>query len=523
MRRFISVSIALLLPMVGLLVTARGDDTATGIPDATQQPGATGDAPFPVRSPKPTTTSTPSPTQTSAIGTQEARPLTPVQLRDVLTLVLYERPDETTDSAIDAFLAPGLDSIRLTRDPHSAPFLVDMLGIPPYGMLYRRHIGDSLRQLTGVEAIGTDWFQWVEWVEAHPEYAAPAPYAWWKGEVLSTVDPRFRMFLPEDGVTHTIRLEEIVWGGVHVDAIPSLDKPKTIPLEEAHYLESDEQVFGVYLDGEARAYPLRIMNWHEMANDVLGDQPFTLAYCTLCGSGILYDTRRPAGQEPYTFGSSGLLYRSNKLMYDMGIYNLWNQFTGQPVVGEHVGENVTLPILPVTLTTWAEWSRQHPDTTVLSLETGYDRNYATPGTPGAAYADYFSSPHLMFPGGPGGRDARLGPKSQVFVAVTGTGASKAYPLDLLRGTPVLNDALGETSIVLVSDDGGGVQAYQRGELSFMRDSDGRLVDGAGHEWRSAADGLRGPNGTVYTRVSGHVAYWFGYASFRPDGELYTGR
>ncbi len=126
-----------------------------------------------------------------------------------------------------------------------------------------------------------------------------------RGEILSTVDERFREFLPEEGAAHTIRLEEIVWGGVVVDGIPSLDNPAVIPAHEARYLEADEQVFGVYLNGEARAYPLRIMNWHEMTNDVVGGQPFALAYCTLCGSGILYDTRRGGGQEPYVFGVVG--------------------------------------------------------------------------------------------------------------------------------------------------------------------------------------------------------------------------
>ena len=281
---------------------------------------------------------------------------------------------------------------------------------------------------------------------------------WWKGEVLSTLDTRFREFLPEDGVAHTIRLEEIVWGGVVVDGIPSLDNPDVIQAHEARYLEADEQVFGVYLNGEARAYPLRIMNWHEMTNDVVGGQPFALAYCTLCGSGILYDARRGDGQAPYIFGSSGLLYRSNKLMYDADTKSLWNQFTGIPVVGELVSEDIELPILPVTLTTWGEWNRQHPDTTVLSLDTGHERPYEKPGTPGAAYYDYFSSPSLMFPGGPGANDLQLRPKDRVFVAILDSGESKAYPLEILEelgATAVLNDAVSEVPIVVVTDAGGG--------------------------------------------------------------------
>ncbi len=429
------------------------------------------------------------------------------------------------------FLAPGVDRIRLTKDPHNAPFLVDMLNVWPYGEIYRTHLLDTLRYLTEEDFFATGGFEWLDWVGDHPEYdAPPSVYPWWKGEILSTLDQRFREFLPEDGVAHTIRLEEIVWGGVLVDSIPSLDNPAVIPAHEARYLDLDEQVFGVYLNGEARAYPLRIMNWHEMTNDVVGGQPFALAYCTLCGSGILYDTRRGDGQDPYIFGSSGLLYRSNKLMYDADTKSLWNQFTGIPVVGDLVGEDIELPILPVTVTTWGEWKSQHPGTMVLSLDTGYERSYNRPGTPGAAYYDlekgydYFADPTLMFPGGPGADNLRLRPKDQVFVAILDSGEAKAYPLETLQelgATAVLNDAVSQVPIVVVTDEGGGVQAFLRENRTFELADDGRLIDSEGGRWRVTPEGLSGPNGEFAARVSGHVAFWFGYASFRPGGELYT--
>jgi hypothetical protein len=92
-------------------------------------------------------------------------------------------------------------------------------------------------------------------------------------------------------------------------------------------------VFGVAIGGQARAYPLRIVNWHEMVNDTIAGVPVSLAYCTLCGAAILFDARAPGRDTPFTFGSSGLLYRSNKLMYDRQTGSLWNQFTGRPVLG----------------------------------------------------------------------------------------------------------------------------------------------------------------------------------------------
>ena len=488
-------------------------------PTPTQPPERPDNAPFSVSSPTPTVEPSPIPTPRPTFNTVAT--LNAEQLRESLTSALYEQPDVTTGSD---FLAPGVGRIRLTRDPSYAPFLVDLLNIFPYGQIYRAHILDTLRDLTGEDLFTTDGFVWLEWVADHPEYRAPPDYYWWKGEILSTLDERFRDFLPEDGVAHTIRLEEIVWGGVVVDGIPSLDNPAVIPAHEARYLEVDEQVFGVSLNGEARAYPLRIMNWHEMTNDVVGGQPFALAYCTLCGSGIVYDTRRGGGRGPYVFGSSGLLYRSNKLMYDADTKSLWNQFTGRPVVGELVGEGIELPILPVTLTTWGEWNRQHPDTTVLSLDTGHEREYNKPGTPGAAYYDYFSGPSLMFPGGPGANDLRLRPKDQVFVAILDSGESKAYPLDVLEeleGRGVINDVVGGTPIIVVTDEGGGAQAFLREDRTFTVDGDGALMDEEGKAWRITPEGLLGPAGETLSRVSGHVAFWFGYASFRPDGELYT--
>lgn len=104
---------------------------------------------------------------------------------------------------------------------------------------------------------------------------------------------------------------------------------------EADYLSDHEPVFGVSINGDQRAYPLRILDWHEMANDVVGGRPVARAYCTLCGSGILYDAT--AAGQTYVFGSSGFLFRSNKLMYDRTTNTLWNRLTGEPVIGKLVG------------------------------------------------------------------------------------------------------------------------------------------------------------------------------------------
>ena len=134
--------------------------------------------------------------------------------------------------------------------------------------------------------------------------------------------------------------------------------------EEADYLDADNVVFGIALNGEARAYPRRILDWHEMANDVVGGVPVSLAYCTLCGAAIAYDTRPEAtgfgGAEPVTFGTSGLLFRSNKLMYDRQTNTLWSQLLGEAVEGPLKGTR--LEFLPSWQTTWEDWKTQHPNT-----------------------------------------------------------------------------------------------------------------------------------------------------------------
>ena len=240
---------------------------------------------------------------------------------------------------------------------------------------------DALQRLAGTE-FPRDWKAWVEWQEARPEIRPYRGFTAFKAEILASIDPSFRDFLHR-GIRHEIRIEEIVWGGVKKDGLPALVNAEQVAASEAAYLHDEETVFGVGINGDYRAYPMRILNWHEMFNDVVGGVPVSLAYCTLCGSGILFDTRVPGRRKPFVFGSSGLLYRSNKLMYDTATKSLWNQFTGRPVVGKLARSGIKLTILPVVITRWRDWLAAHPNTTVLSLNTGFRRDYR----PGRAYAE----------------------------------------------------------------------------------------------------------------------------------------
>ncbi len=376
----------------------------------------------------------------------------------------------------------------------------------------REALARVLRALTGERHDG-DWFKWMLWLEAHPEVQPFAGFDLYLSDLFGNLDPVFKQFVfPR--MPHRIRLEEIVWGGVGKDGIPALTNPNFMRVADAR-LNDTELLFGVAINGDVRAYPFRYMDWHEMVNDVVGGVPVSLAYCTLCGSGILFDTRRQpdaqgATAAPFVFGSSGLLYRSNKLMYDAQTHSLWNQFTGEPVTGALTHSGIKLPVLPVTITSWAEWRRVHPDTRVLAPETGYTRDYR----PGAAYGRYFASSRLLFPALPRG-DATA-PKAFVFV-LRMTGAEHAWALERFDGGKVINDRVGVVDIVLVGNaQTRTVRAYRRGALHFLSGSDAdALVDDAGVRWAITEDALTAPDGRTLPRLPGHVAYAFAFGSYFP--------
>jgi hypothetical protein len=352
--------------------------------------------------------------------------------------------------------------------------------------------------------------------------------------VLSQLDPGFGDFLRDDHPSR-IRVEEIQWGGVPIDGIPPLESAPTLPGIDADYLLDDEPVFGVVVNCDARAYPLRIIDNHEMANDVIGGVPVSLAYCTLCGAAIAYDGRASDGNE-YDFGTSGFLYRSNKLMYDRQTRTLWNQLTGEPVLGELAGEDVHLDILPIVLTSWSDWLEQHPDTLVLDRDTGYYH----PDTyiPGIFYGDYFAASDTMFPVWQ--RSGLLPPKEFVY-ALHINGEPKAYQIEALAIDGVLNDSLGGVPIVLVAnrgevaangwhrflgdvvyDVGGEVRVFDRGDETFTPSEDpDTLIDSEGNQWQVTEEGLTGPDGQIAERVNGHLAYWFGWYAFFPNTGLYS--
>ncbi len=463
------------------------------------------------------------PTESPTTPPVEASTPTGSQLPDEAIAEVLD-PDGPTTAAIEMLLEAG--------DQRFVSVLLELMRARQIGLIEGSYeeIVDALEQLSG-QQFGNDWPAWVEWY-GQTDLAPPPGFTGWKGQLLGGIDPGFADFL-RDEYPSRIRTEEILWGGVPIDGIPPLENAPMISGATADYLLDEEPVFGVVVNGEARAYPLRIVDNHELANDVIGGVPVSIVYCTLCGAAIAYDGRGPDG-ETITFGTSGFLYRSNKLMYDRPTRTLWNQLTGEPVLGELAGEDIKLNILPIVLTAWADWLAQHPDTLVLDRETG-----VYPGAfyePGVLYGEYFASEETMFPVWQ--RSGLLADKDFIY-ALHLDGVPKAYEVKALTAEGVVNDTVGDTPVVLVAGDmvtvngvhrlvgevtysnGGEVRAYARDDHTFSPGpTPGEILDAAGATWQVTEEALLGPDGQTAPRINGHLAYWFGWYAFFPNTGLY---
>lgn len=201
------------------------------------------------------------------------------------------------------------------------------------------------------------------------------------------------------------------------DAIRALDDPRMIPLDEASFLKPGDRVIGVIIGTEALAYPLRILNYHEVVNDRAAGVPFAVTYCPLCDSSIVFDRR--VGSEELQFGVTGMLYNSNVLLFnrDPKRESLWSQIESAGVSGEHSGQR--LDVLPTEVTTFEDWKRRFPDSKVLSDQTGHTYDYSAD-----PYKRYFQSPHLQVEVSP--QDDRL-PVKEPVLGVWSDNISRAYP------------------------------------------------------------------------------------------------
>ena len=300
------------------------------------------------------------------------------------------------------------------------------------------------------------------------------------GNALSTTEfqqIQHRQALPFDLSHANIPLNEIHSGGPPKDGIPAISNPATVARDQAGFLKKDERVIGVAIEGRARAYPISILNQHEIVNDRLGDTPIAVTYCPLCDSAAVFDRRTPLGERE--FGVSGLLYNSNVLMYDRAeTESLWSQMKSEGVSGPGAGEKLT--VLPMELTSWEVWQARHPNTDVLSPETGYNRNYkANP------YAGYFRQPNLMFPAKP---QSNAMPLKERVLGIWDETKALAIPVSVFgRQSTQLEKEINGKKIVIAFD---------------ASDQTVRIV--------SADEGLQWVN-----------SFWFAWYAFRPQTEVVT--
>jgi hypothetical protein len=230
-------------------------------------------------------------------------------------------------------------------------------------------------------------------------------------------------------------------GGPPRDGIPAIDSPQFVSAENADFLDPDDRILGLSVGDSSKAYPVRILNRHEVVNDWISEQPVVVTYCPLCGSGVAFSAMI-SGRES-TFGVSGLLYNSDVLLYDRETESLWSQIAGKSVNGALKGAD--LQQLPLQHTSWQNWRQHHPDTRVLSADTGfpfinYDRD---------PYAEYRRSNRLWFP--VANEDSRLRNKTWVLGVVAG-GKAKAYSLrSLKKSDSPIQDRIGEISVTIEFD------------------------------------------------------------------------
>ena len=278
---------------------------------------------------------------------------------------------------------------------------------------------------------------------------------------------------------HSIPLNDILSGGPGKDGIPAIDRPRFVPAAKASrtFLKDGDRIIALVVNRKKKAYPLKILNWHEIVNDRIGGRRVVVTFCPLCGTGMVFDAH--AAGRSLNFGVSGLLYRSDVLLYDRQTESLWSQIKQEAVTGKLMGTR--LQLVPSTQTTWGAWKKQHPDTFVLSTQTGYHRDYERD-----PYAGYASNKEVFFPTGQ--QDHRYHPKEQV-IGVELEGLAKAYPFsELAQVESPFKDKVGNKTIVVYYD--------SKSRTATIKDASGKKLPSV-------------------------VGFWFAWHAFHKDTQVYT--
>ena len=333
---------------------------------------------------------------------------------------------------------------------------------------------------------------------------------------------------------HTVPYTDILSGGPPKDGIPAIDNPIFINVDEAdQFLEDLEPVIFLKIGEEARAYPLQILTWHEIVNDVVGGNPITVTFCPLCNTAIAFD--RNFDGQVLDFGTTGRLRFSNLIMYDRQSETWWQQATGEGIAGEYAGQQLTF--LPASIIGWGEFKGNFPEGQVLSRETGFQRDYGR--NPYAGYDNINNSPFLFRgPETPG-----VLPAMARVLTVELNSDAVAYPYEVLQEQGAINDTLAESEIVIFWQPGtaSALDASRIAEgqdvgagVSFSREVDGQILTFS-YDGEKITDDQTDSEWDVFGRaVSGEIAgtqlepivsvnhFWFSWAAFKPETRVYQG-
>ena len=330
---------------------------------------------------------------------------------------------------------------------------------------------------------------------------------------------------------HSVPFEEIQSGGPPKDGIPPIDAPSFVTTEEASkWLADREPVQAVEINGDARAYPLQILIWHEIVNDTVGGKPVAVTYCPLCNTAIVFD--RTLEGVVLDFGTTGNLRFSDLVMYDRQTESWWQQITGEAIVGDLTGRKLTSVSAPII--SFEEFRKAHPDGKVLSQDTGYSRPYGQ-----NPYIGYDTDFPFLYRGP---EDDRLRPLERVATVSIGD-EDVAFPFSVLGKNPVVHYTLGGQDLVVF---------YQRGtasaldsyvisdsrdvgatgifdphlngtKLTFEQDGDLVVDEQTGSMWNLLGKATEGPlQGQELTPVVHANHFWFSWAVFKPDTVVYKG-
>ncbi len=275
----------------------------------------------------------------------------------------------------------------------------------------------------------------------------------------------------------SIEPAKIKRGGPGRDEIPSIDSPRFLTAEDASFLKNRDRIIGVSYRGIDKAYPLRILNWHEIVNDNFEDERVLVTYCPLCGTGMVFNVTH--AEIDFTFGVSGLLYNSDVLLYDRQTESLWSQIMGEAISGPLKG--VGLSSIASRHTTWRQWRQLHPGTLVLSTKTGHRRNYGS-----SPYLDYARSGRLMFGVEHTNDEYR---RKELVLGISLGDKHRAYPFQELEqhGLPRFDDEFAGSMFTIV---------WSESEASA------HVLDRTGNE------------------IPSLLAYWFAWYAFHPDTEIF---